>query len=305
MTTEINPNAVSLEEPTLESQPITQEPPEPDPALAAQDDDAEPEGVVEVNGRRVVDVSVLAAERKRVRQATEKAIREKELTPLQAKAQEADQLRQALADARPYIDLVRQRPELLAPPKPTTAEEQVSDEDAAQEARDLELYDSKTGQPDVARAKRIIARRRQDALAAAQQATQAAIGPITSQTAQGASKQVFAQMAMRKDETGQPLVDPKVLASLWVQLPPELTQHQEVGELILDAAIGKSIRTTGRVQRPDRPPTVSEPPGGRSGPAYQMDQMARSLAKNAGISDKDFQAGAKSYQAGQTNVLGD
>ena len=63
---DISPNALSLEDahPSLESQPIQQPPAEPE--QTAQPDDAEPDGVVEHQGRRMVDVSVLAAERKRV-----------------------------------------------------------------------------------------------------------------------------------------------------------------------------------------------------------------------------------------------
>lgn len=302
--TEMNPNAVSLEEPTLDGPPIqpdTPQEPQETPAVAAADDDAEPEGVVEHQGKRLVDVSVLSAERKRTRAATERALREKEITPLQ---QQLDQLKGALSAVQPFVEQIRQHG-MPQPPKPTKAEELVSDEEAAAEARDLELYDSKTGQPDIGRAKRIIARRRQDAQAAAQQAAQAAVGPITSQTAQSASKQNFAAYASQRDPAGQPLVDPKLLAEMWVQLPAELTQHPEVGQLILDAAIGKSVRTTGRVQRAERAPVLSEPAGGRTGPQWQMDRMAKSLAQAAGLTEKAFTEGAKGYQPGAVNVLGD
>lgn len=301
---EISPNALSLEDapPTLDSPPITQAPPEPEPAQAA--DDAEPESVVEHQGRRMVDVSVLAAERKRVREATERAIREKELTPLQQKAQEADQLRAALAEVRPILEAVKQHG-LPKAPEPTPLEQQITDDEASAEARDLELYDARTGQPDVARARRIIARRRTDMQSAAQQAAQAAVGPITSQTAQQTSRHNFVQMATRRDAQNQPLVDPKVLAELWAQLPAELTAHPEVGELILDAAIGKSVRTTGRVQRPAREPLISEPSGGRTGPAYQMNRLAQSIAREAGMTDKQFSEAAKAYQPGASNTLGD
>ena len=295
----ISPDALSLETPTLDGPPIQQAVVEP------HDDAAEPEGVVEHQGRRMVEVSVLAAERRRVRDATERSVRDKEVAPLQAKAQEADRLRQALAEVQPYIDLVRQRPDLWQPLKPTTAEDQVSDEDATAEARDFELYDSRTGQPDLPRAKRIIAKRRQEATAAGTAAAQAAVGPITSQTAQSASRQNFVALAMQRDGDNHPLVDPKELVALWTQLPVELTQHPEVGELVLDAAIGRSLRTTGRVPRAERAPTFSEPAGGRAGPQWAMDAMAKSLAKNAGISAKDFEATGKTYVPGATNVLGD
>lgn len=295
---DIHPDALSLEDaqPIIESQPIQQEPVVEDP---------EPEGVVEHQGRRMVDVSVLAAERRRVRDATERAIREREIAPLQQKAQDADRLRDALAQAQPYLDHLRQHPELLQPPKPTQLEEQIGDDEAAAEARDLELYDSRTGQPDLGRAKRIIARRRQETQTAAHQAAQAAVGPITSQTAQSASRDNFVTMATQRDVNNQPLVDPKTLAEMWASLPPELTAHREVGELVLNAAIGKSLRAGRRVARPERDPLVSEAAGGRVGQSYQMDHMAKQIAKHAGISDKQFQESGKGYQPGMTNVLGD
>lgn len=299
---DIHPDALSLEDapPTIESPPIQQT---HEPEAAAEDQ--EPEGVVEHQGRRMVDVSVLAAERRRVRDVTERAIREKELAPLQRKADEADQMRQALAEAQPYLNHLRQHPELLQPPKATPLEEQIGDDDAAAEARDLELYDARTGQPDLARAKRIIARRRQDAQSAAREAAQAAVGPITSATAQDRSKQNFVQLALERDADNQPVVDPKALAELWAQLPADLTQHPEVGQLVRDAALGKTVRTGGRVARPSREPLISEPAGGRVGQSYQMDHMAKQIAKHAGISDKQFADAAKGYQPGMANVLGD
>lgn len=299
---EISPDALSLEDATIESPPIQQ------PEAVQEPDDTEPEGAVDVQGRRMVDVSVLAAERRRVREATEKATREalaKEHEPIRQQADEAAKLRQALAETQPYIDHLRRHPELLQAPKPTPLEETISDDEAIAEARDLELYNQQTGQPDIARAKRIIARRRTETQSAAQQAAQAAVGPITSQTAQQTSRQNFVAMATRRDTQNQPLVDPKALAELWAQLPPELTQHAEVGELILDAAIGKSLRTKGRIAAPERPPVVSEPAGGRSGPSYQMDSMAKSIAQHAGISQKAFTDAAKTYVPGAVNIIGD
>ena len=57
--------------------------------------------------------------------------------------------------------------------------------------------------------------------------------------------------------------------------------------------------------RAERGPTFSEPAGGRVGPQYEMDRMAKSLAKNAGMSDADFKKSATAYTPGAVNTLGD
>ena len=304
---DINPNALSLEDaPTgaIESLPTTQE-----SVADTPDDEAVPEGAIEHQGQRMVPVSVLVAERKRARESGANAVREKELTPLQQAAAERDQLRAALAEVRPIIDDVR-RYGLPKPPPPSKIEDSISDEEASSYARDLELYDGTTGQPDVSRAKRIMARTRQEVSSAAQQAAQAAVGPITSQSAQSQSRENFARMAMAHGPDDQPIAplgspQAKILAEMWVTLPPELTAHPEVAELVRDAAIGKHLRTTGRVARAERAPTFSEPAGGRGGPQFEMDRLAKSLAKSAGISDTDFKKSAQSYRPGEVNTLGD
>lgn len=296
---DISPNAVSLEDaqPSLESPPVQQ--PAVEEHAAAADDDALPEGVTASPDGKV-DVSVLAAERKRVRAATERAIR----AELEPKARKADELQAALNEIRPIVDDVR-RYGLPKPPPPSRAEDSISDEEATAEARDLELYDQRTGQLDVSRAKRIIARRRSEVTSAAQQAAQAAVGPITSQTAQSQSRENFVRMATQQDSAGQRLVDPKVLAEMWASLPSELTQHAEVADLVLNAAIGKAQRSGSTVRRPERAPTFSESPGGKAGPSWQMDNMAKSIAKHAGMSEKAFSDAGKGYVPGGTNTLGD
>src|SRR3990167_1397746 len=189
---DINPNAISLEDASpdaqIESLPTAQEPSPPE----TPDDEAVPEGAVEHQGQRMVPVSVLAAERRRVRETTAAAIREKELAPLQ---QTEQQLRNALNEARPYIDLIKQHG-VPKPPPPVAGVDRISDERAERYARRFELYDGKTGQPDLSRAKAILAEQQQDIEQAATAAAQAAVGPITSASAQSQSRENFARMAM-------------------------------------------------------------------------------------------------------------
>ena len=271
------------------------------PAAEAPDEDAEPEGAVEVSpGRRMVDVSVVAAERKRAREAATRAVREQELAPLQERANRADALQEALNAARPYVDLVKQHPELLKPAAPLPIEQQISDDEAAQEARDLQLYNAQS-QLDIPTAKKIIARRRTETQQAATQAAQQAMGPMQQSHAEQASRQNFAYMASLKDSNGAPLVDPKVLAEEWVQLPADLTQHSQVGEVVLERAIGKMHRQGKRITPAHREPVFSESPGGRTAGPVVLTELDRKL----GLTEKDLKGSAAKFVPGGISVIGD
>lgn len=304
---DIHPDAVSLEDapqPTLESQPTGQPAAEP---TTPEADDAEPEGVVEVSpGKRMVDVSIVAAERRRAREAAARA-KDKEYEPLRQAAAERDQLRAALAEVRPIIEQVRQHG-MPKPAAPEPAEARIPDDRAERYARRFELYRA-DGQPDVARAKAILVEQQEETTRVAREAVQEAVGPITSHTAAQASRQNLERLALQRDPDGEPmlgrLVDPKTLARLWAQLPPELTQHPEVGELVMNAAIGETARKGGRVARPERSPVVSEPAGGRGGPGWTPNDTAKKIAREAGLTEKDLAASAKTYVPGGVNTIGD
>lgn len=287
--------AISLEDPPAP------EPGEPGAVAVAEDDDAEPEGAVEVSpGRRMVDVSVVAAERKRAREAAMRQVREKELTPLQEKANRADALQEALNAARPYVDLVKQHPELLRQPDPVPYEDQIGDDEAAQEARDLQLYDSQS-QLDLKTAKKIIARRRTEAYQVGQQAIQEAMAPLQQSTAEAASRNNFAQMAQMRDPNGNPLVDPRILAEEWVQLPVELTANPQAAEVVLERAIGKSHRRGTRIAPAKREPMFSEAPGGRGAASVVLTDLDRKL----GLTEKDLKSAAGTFVPGGISQIGE
>ena len=298
MSDELAPGAVSLEGGTLDGPEQTPLPAAPETGQADASD-PDPEGVVEVQGRRMVPVDALVAERRRVRESSERIAAEK-MAPLEAKAREADELRSALTAAQPYLDHLRQHPELLQPPAPTPIEATISDDEARNEARDLELY-AADGQPDLARAKRIIGRRRTEVMSAAQQAAHEAVGPITSASALQSSRHNFVQMAASAH--GQ--VDPAHLARMWASLPAELTQHPQVGELVLNAAIGEAVRAGRAAPSGGRPPQLSEPSGGRPGPGFRMNTLTQRIAREAGMSDQAFTKAAEGFRPNDINVIGD
>ena len=289
-------NAMSLEAPYPE--PAEQAPAEPEPVETA--DDAEPEGVIVQGNQRLVDVSVLVAERKRVRDATEKRVRDTELTPLQQRAQRADQLQEALNAAQPYVDLVKQNQHLLQQQRQPSAEEQVTDEEAQQEARDLQLYNSQS-QLDIPTARKIIARRRVEAYQAAQYAAQQAVAPMQATSAKQASDMNFVRMVQQVDANNQPLVDPEILAQEWVALGPEMTQHPQVAEVVLERAMGRMMRAGKRPQMLSRHPVYSEAPGGPRQPVGQL----TALDKKLGLTQADLKASAATFVPGGISPIGE
>jgi hypothetical protein len=269
---------------------------DPQPVTGPEDDNAEPEGVIVAEGgKRLVDVSVLAAERRRVREATTRQ-KDQELTTLR---EQHDRVSQALNEARPYVDIVKQHPELLKPAQPTSLEQSITDDEASQEARDLQLYKA-DGTLDLSTSKKIIARRRNETQQAASAAAREAVAPLQAATAEDRSRQHFARMCQLRDADDKPLVDPKVLAAEWVKLPADLTQDPQVAETVLDAAIGRMIRSGKRVSPSERQPVYSEAPGGRTTQTVQLTDSARKL----GLTQEDMKTASKNFNPNGVSVIG-
>lgn len=261
--------------------------------------DPEPEGVVEVQGQKMVPVTALTAERERARTKTEEKIRA-EYEPIKAKAAQADQYAADLASLQPYVEHLKRHPELMQQQQAQAPD--VSDEEAEKEARDLELY-TPTGL-DITRAKRIIAKRRTETKAAAQEAAHAAVQPMMQTNAVHAARQNFVWAASQRDANGDPLIDPNYLAEIWSQCPPELTANPEAAKTILEAAIGRATVQGKRPQR-GQEPVFTEVPGGRQGSGYRMSEQERKMARTVGLDEKQWTASAKAYQPDATNILGD
>ena len=264
-------------------------------------DDSEPDGVVEVQGQRLVPVAAIEAERKRARESTEQRLRT-EFEPTAKKAEQADQLAADLAALRPQLDYLNQHPELLRAEQ-TPQIPSVSDEDAEKYARKHQLYTA-TGL-DVSAAKSIIAENRREMEQVATYAAQQAIEPLKQTTATQASRQNFVWAATQKAADGSALVDPKALSALWSTFPAELTANPEVARVILNAAIGETVRTRTPIQQLERDPIFTESPGGAQHGGYRMSDLERQVARTSGLSDKQWEARAKTYKPDSVNLLGE
>lgn len=260
----------------------------------------EPEGLVEVHGHgKVVPLAALTAERERIRTATEAKIRA-EYEPVKAKADQADKLAADLEAIRPHIEYLQKHPELTARQEPAVPE--VSDEKAEKFARDYELF-TPTGL-DLARAKRIIANQEKETKAAALAAAHEAVAPMARMSAAQQAQQNYIWAAQQVGPDGQPLVDAQDLAAVFREFPPELAANPDVAKVILEAAIGRTVRSGKHVTRPGQEPTFTEPAGGgREG--YRPSDLERKVARAAGLTDKQWTEHAKGFQPDASNVLGD
>ena len=261
----------------------------------------EPDGVIDVQGRKMVPVDALIAERERAAKKTEEKIRA-EYEPLKTKAAEADRLAADLNALRPHIDYLQKHPEVMQQPaKPDVPT--VSDEEAEKYARRYELY-TPTGL-DLTRAKQIIADNRAETRRIATEAAQQAVQPYAQTTATAQSRQNFVWAASQRGSDGGPLCDPQQLAQMWAEFPAELSANPEVARVILDAAVGASVRQGKRPQRAEQEPLYSEAPGGRAPGEYRASDMERKIARSVGLSDKQWSDSAKQYQPDAVNILGD
>ena len=277
---------------SLEETPPVEVPPAEVPAADAGD--PEPEGVVEVAGQRLAPVSAIIAERRRAKEA-----HEREMAPLRERLTRAEQIEQRLEQLRPELERMRDAP----PPEQKRVDpvQAVSDDDAERLAKRYELY-TPTGL-DLPRAKQIIAEQRSETAKIAEEAAARAVAPLMEGTAASASKQNFVWAASQKGDDGQPLVDPHVLASLWTTFPKELTANPQVAEVILNAAVGGSVRTKkAPVARPGEP-TFTESPGGRRPASYTISSLEKKVADGVGVSAADWEKSAKTYQPGTPNTL--
>ena len=275
--------------------PVT---PQPEPVVP----DPEPAGIVDVQGQKMVPLAALTAERDRVRTKTEEKIRA-EFKPLEAKAAQADQLAADLAAVQPHIDYLVKHPEMFKEPAgpdvPT-----VSDEDAEKYARRYELYTANG--LDLARAKQIIADNRTEMATVARQAAAEAVEPMRQTTAAQAARQNFLWAASQQTPDGAPLVDPQELATVWATFPPELAADPQVAQVILEAAIGRTIRSGKALPVAGRAPLFTEPPGGqRGGDGYRISDLERKVARNTGVSEKAWAEQAQQFKPDASNVLGD
>lgn len=263
-------------------------------ALPAPAEDDIPEAVEVTPGQRMVPVGAL------------KAVRD-ELRALKPHAERAQQLEAYVNDVRPYVEFLKNNPQILQPQQPQApAAPAEADPSLVELARTLELYDPTTGQPDVKRAEKIRTLTQNEARQIAQQ-TIAPLQEGTNESRAAANLQQILSTA--KDADGRAL-DQAYLVEAVKPITQGLTKAEAlrvladpgVANLIKLTALGLQASTKRSApQPPGTPPLQVESPGGGSG--FVMNEDSRKLAKLAGISEADYAERAKKFVPNRNNPL--
>ena len=278
--------------------PVSPEPapdPAPQEAVATPQDAAEddiPEAVEFQPGVKYVPVGAL------------KAVREenKALKPL---AQRAAELEQQVNEFRPYVDFLRSHPTLLQPQaqQEPVKPSQADDPALVELAKTLDLYTA-DAKPDTARAAKIRELTRLEAQAVAQQA----VAPVQEGAWEQAAAQNLQWMVSQTDAFGRPLEEAAIVASvrsIYGALPKgealRVLSDGRVAQLIVNDAVARQSKGKPFTPAPKAPttdPLQVEAAGGGTGPSVSEDHTRR-----LGVKHADYEATAKKYKPGQSNVI--
>jgi hypothetical protein len=270
----------------------------PDPTVAQED--AEPAGVVEQNGVKMVPLAALKETRTQLKEQLK--AKDTEIGTLKPKAEKYDQVEPQIRAAMPIIEGIQRRPDLVAQlnqpaPAPKVAAGPLSEAEAVDYAKDFDLYKA-DGSPDIDRAQRI-AKRHADMSA---RSTQAAITPFVQNEAQRQSAANFANVAAYVDPSGNS-VDRTILENVWRNIPVEMSAKPEVAGVLYRMALAEQI-IQGKAPKPGLAPAlITESPGGRALAAPSITQIDTQIMKAAGISDKQYAETAARFKPGQSNFL--
>lgn len=266
-------------------------------------EEPEPEGTITIPQGKVVPLGAVQAERgKRKEAETKLAATIAEVEPLKQKAQKYDEAAQYLQQAQPIIEALRARPDLVElaknPPPKQTAKGPLSDEQAIEHAKALDLYKA-DGAPDVDRAQSVA----KLYAGIAEQKTQQAIAPFQQNAALQASMQNKNYILGLKDGAGNALVDPTALNTVWKDVPPELSSRPEVANLLYLTALGLQTQS-GKAPRsaPTAPLHTESLGGGKPGPET-LTRTDEAFMRASTMPQKEFVQTRNSYKEGQTNSL--
>lgn len=274
-----------------------------DPTATATED-PEPEGVItSATGVKMVPLAAVQAERGRRKEAEGKVTAaETELATIRPKAQRYDEVAPVIQQAMPIIEGIKRRPDLVAQlnqpaPAVTPPAGPLTTEEAVEYAKDFDLFDT-DGKPDVARAQRIAKRHAEMST----RSTQQAIAPFQQNEAQRQSATNYQHFAQMKDANGN-LPDPKILANVWANVPPEQSANPNVANVLYLMALGQQVALGKGGKPPLAPVLTTEAPGGGRVLSPTITPIDTNVMKAAGITEANYKETAARFKPGQSNSL--
>jgi len=233
-----------------------------------------------------------------------------EAQALRQRAAEADEMASVIKQWEPTIRAIQERPDLIAQsrsaPKVDPVLASIPDQDAAEYARDIQLYDGE-GKLDLVTAKRALARQMRVAQTAAEQAVNRVVKPMQAETAQTKSQNLMQTAAQVRDRAGR-TVNPETLKQFFSVIPPEIAQDPKVASVLYFAAKGWEAHNGAEGPAPvptPGPVLQTESPGGRAPSPRSLTDLDLRMAHDMGRKPNEYQAISARFKPGAMNVLED
>ena len=306
---------VSLEEAPVVETPVADASPPPAetapaapaPAAPVVDED-EPQAN---DGQSMVPIAALREARSHTKTVKAQAAQlQTENESLRHRAAQADEMASVIKQWEPTIRAIQERPDLIAQsrsvPKVDPVIAGIADQDAAEYARDIQLYDGE-GKLDLVTAKRALARQIRVAQSAAEQAVNRVVKPMQAESAATKTQSLLQTAAQVRDRAGR-TVNPATLKQFFDVIPPEIAQDPKVASVLYFAAKGWEAHNgaEGPVPVVQPPPVVmTESPGGRTPTPRTLTDLDLRMAHDMGRKPNEYQAISARFKPGAMNVLED
>lgn len=284
MSDELPTGSVNLEDDAAPAAPVV--PPAAPPVAAAPEPPAVPDAV-ELEGQQYVPVAALTSER-RQRQA------------LQTRADRVDALEQELAQNRPYVEFLKNNPQLTQPRAPEPQTPPQADPQAVEAAQLMDFY-KPDGQLDVDKGARYVKWQQNISRAAAGEA----VRPVVEASERTRSQANFQRAHQIKDASGASPSKESLTAAFSI-MPEADTANPQVAAVLTALAFGMDrMRQVGAPAPPVFEPVAGEASGGQPRARQVLGPMEQKVAAAKGMTHAKWAEQTQGFQPGRSNVLED
>lgn len=232
-----------------------------------------------------------------------KAVRE-ENKGLKAQTARLEQLEQYARDAQPYVDFIKQNPQLVQQRQQPQAPTADADPKLVKIAKSLDFYTT-DGKPDLERARNHQALIREEAQEIANQVVQ----PVAMNTYSQAAQRNW-QTAVQEKLPNGAAIDTNLLTIAWQgvqRVNPAALADPNTIRFIINNVMAEQMRANPTMYQqpaaPGRPPVVTENVGARPNASNRMNDTQRAIVAGRGIDDKKFGELTAGFNPGRMNVL--